>query len=161
MHPPNGLSVGWLKMQKFPSCFIYYLMNACGYEKQLLTNHQVLSLSPWRCFGREVAEKTSPIPLPWHSEAQSTELKWMHPGYLGGVTSYSFNFRFSSLELGLALELLLERFAGDPGLHLPTSVSKFSLHIYYCFSSQWIFFYLKKLKLIEEYINQQLIQYCF
>lgn len=81
----------------------------------------------------------------------------MHPGYLGGVTSYSFNFRFSSLELGLALQLLFERFAGDPGLDLPISVSKFSLNIYTAFQASDFFFYLEKLKLIEEYINQQLM----
>lgn len=65
--------LGWL--QKFVSCFIYYLMNASGYEKQLLTDHQVLFLSPWRSFGREVAEKTSTIPSTLYSQAQSTKLK--------------------------------------------------------------------------------------
>lgn len=62
-------------MQKFASCFIYYLMNASGYENQLLTDHQVIFLSPWRYFGREVAEKTSTIPFTLYSQAQSTKLK--------------------------------------------------------------------------------------
>lgn len=137
--------LGWLKMQKFSSCLIYYLMNASGYEKQLSTDHQVTVLSPWRYFGWEATEKTSTIPFTLSSQAQSTELKWIHPGYLGGVTSDSFNFRFYSLELGLALELLFERFAGDPGLDLPISVKKFSLYIYTAFQASGIF-------LMEKYI---------
>lgn len=74
-HSPNGIFLGWLKMQKFASCFIYYLMSASGYEKQLLSDHQVIFLSPWRYFGREVAEKTSTIPFALYSQAQSTKLK--------------------------------------------------------------------------------------
>lgn len=70
----------WLKMPKFVSCFISYLMNASGYERQLLTDHQVIFLSPWRSLGREVAEKTSPIPFTSQPPAQSTKLKWIHPG---------------------------------------------------------------------------------
>lgn len=108
-------------MPNFVSC----LMNASGYERQLLTAHQVFVLSPWRCLE---GGKSSPIP-------QSGKLKWIHPGKLGAATSSSFNFPFYSLELGLALELLLERFAADPGLDLPTALSKFSLYIYTAFSA--------------------------
>jgi len=67
-------------MPKFASCFIYSLMNASGYERQLVTDHQVRSVSPWRYSGREAAEKTSTIPHTLYSPAQSAQLKWIHPG---------------------------------------------------------------------------------
>lgn len=77
-----------------------------------------------------------------HNQGNSNEST---PGNLRGVTSSSFNFRFYSLELGLALKLLFERFAGDPGLALRTAVNKFSLYIYTAFQASDIFLFNRKI----------------